>query len=197
MIGLCNLLESELQKQGVSLQRIRGDEAAPRPGEGNLFRISQKRACFFVIQKLQLVQRPGAFNVQNPAVCFGTVFLCCNFRDNHQIKFQAFCPEKIKTAAIICKTAEAAENLYLTFDKEHRERCRRLLTEEDDFREGILLTSSYLAKGLEFDLVIVPEVTAEEYCSETDMAVAGCSQPAGQALYGILFELCADIPWPA
>ncbi len=27
------------------------------------------------------------------------------------------------------------------------------------------------------------------------MAVAGCSQPAGQALYGILFELCADIPW--
>ncbi len=80
-------------------------------------------------------------------------------------------PEKIKTAAIICKTAEAAENLYLTFDKEHRERCRRLLTEEDDFREGILLTSSYLAKGLEFDLVIVPEVTAEEYCSETDRRI--------------------------
>lgn len=27
MIGLCNLLESELQKQGVSLQRIRGEDA--------------------------------------------------------------------------------------------------------------------------------------------------------------------------
>lgn len=80
-------------------------------------------------------------------------------------------PLKTASAAIICKTAAAAKRLYQAFDGNHQERCHLMATEDDDFCEGILITSSYLAKGLEFDLVIVPDATAEEYSCAKDRQI--------------------------
>ncbi|MDE7299473.1 MAG: ATP-binding domain-containing protein, partial [Lachnospiraceae bacterium] len=80
-------------------------------------------------------------------------------------------PSRTATAAVICKTATAAERLYLALDSAHRERCHRMNAEDDDFEKGILITNSCLAKGLEFDLVIVPEADAEEYHTDRDRRI--------------------------
>ena len=75
------------------------------------------------------------------------------------------------TFAIICKTPAAANKLYSALDKKHRECC--LLIDEDstEFHEGIIITNAYLAKRLEFDCVILSEVTDKEYSSERDRQI--------------------------
>lgn len=78
---------------------------------------------------------------------------------------------EVTTLVTICKTSLAAQKLYDALDEKHKERCYLMNKEDADFREGIIITNSYLVKGLEFDHVIVPEVTCEEYFSERDRQV--------------------------
>lgn len=75
------------------------------------------------------------------------------------------------TMVIICKTASAADELYAALGDEHRGKCYLMNDESSNFHEGIIVTNSYLVKGLEFDYVIVPSVTAEEYNSERDRQI--------------------------
>ncbi|WP_007024412.1 ATP-binding domain-containing protein [Saccharomonospora iraqiensis] len=57
----------------------------------------------------------------------------------------------------------------------HRRRCGIELTfldyDSTAFSAGILVTSAHIAKGLEFDAVIVPEVDAENYANEMDKSM--------------------------
>lgn len=78
---------------------------------------------------------------------------------------------EVTTAVVICKTSAAAEKLYHALDEKHEECCYLMNKEDANFHEGIIITNSYLVKGLEFDYVIVPEVTAEEYVSERDRQI--------------------------
>lgn len=78
---------------------------------------------------------------------------------------------EVTTAVVICKTSAAAEKLYCALDEKHKKCCYLMNKEDADFHEGIIITNSYLVKGLEFDYVIVPEVTAEEYASERDRQI--------------------------
>lgn len=75
------------------------------------------------------------------------------------------------TMVVICKTASAADKLYVALDDEHRAKCYLMNDENSNFHEGIIVTNSYLVKGLEFDYVIVPSVTVEEYNSERDRQI--------------------------
>lgn len=75
------------------------------------------------------------------------------------------------TMVVICKTASAADELYAALDDEHKEKCYLMNDENSNFHEGIIITNSYLVKGLEFDYVIVPNVVAEEYHSERDRQI--------------------------
>lgn len=77
----------------------------------------------------------------------------------------------ITTAVIICKSASAAKKLYMSLDEEHKSKCYLMNNSGDQFTEGIIITNSYLVKGLEFDCVIVPEVTEEEYKTERDKQI--------------------------
>lgn len=88
------------------------------------------------------------------------------------------------TAAILCKTAGQAQRLFeqlcqLTGQQPGGVNKTELplssgttlylKTKEDGVLEqGILLLPSYLAKGLEFDAVYLPEVTAAQYATPTD-----------------------------
>lgn len=70
--------------------------------------------------------------------------------------------------AIICKTPAQAKALndQLTASDVY------LLDEESTFfREGVLITTAPMAKGLEFDEVIVPYVSAENYVNEMDQSM--------------------------
>ncbi len=66
---------------------------------------------------------------------------------------------------IICKTQQQAEFVYL----EAKSHGVFLLTADSTtFKEGVIITTAHLAKGLEFDEVIVPFVSAHNYQSDVD-----------------------------
>lgn len=77
----------------------------------------------------------------------------------------------ITTMVVICKTASTADELYAALDDEHKAKCYLMNDENSNFHEGIIVTNSYLVKGLEFDYVIVPSVSVEEYNSERDRQI--------------------------
>lgn len=70
------------------------------------------------------------------------------------------------TLGIICKSNAMAEKLYNKF----RERFDLQLLDGTSikFSNGITITNIYMAKGLEFDEVIVPSVNREVYHSDSD-----------------------------
>jgi len=71
-----------------------------------------------------------------------------------------------KTIAIICKTQRQAENVYARL---HDSIKMTLIKPHDkDFSKGAIVISSYMAKGLEFDAVILYEVNKQNYSNELD-----------------------------
>ncbi len=77
----------------------------------------------------------------------------------------------VTTSVVICKSGGAANKLYNALDDEHKHKCYLMNDEYANFHEGIIITNSYLIKGLEFDYVIVPEVTDDEYQTERDRQI--------------------------
>ncbi|MFJ7738341.1 HelD family protein [Lysinibacillus sp. NPDC097287] len=71
-----------------------------------------------------------------------------------------------KTCGIVCKTAAQVEELYGVLQKEFN--VHKLDEHSTAFAEGITLSSVQLAKGLEFDAVIVPFVDEASYASNFD-----------------------------
>lgn len=69
---------------------------------------------------------------------------------------------------IICKTLRQAEQLFQALEAPGV----HLLTEDSTtFQEGVIITSAHLAKGLEFDEVIVPFASARNYRTEVDRSM--------------------------
>lgn len=75
------------------------------------------------------------------------------------------------TFAILCKTSAAANKLYSALDQEHKKYCSLIDENSTEFHEGIIITNIYLVKGLEFDRVMISEVTDEEYHSARDRQI--------------------------
>lgn len=73
-----------------------------------------------------------------------------------------------RSLGIICKTQQQAEKAYNALKSEGV----HLLTDEStSFKEGVNISSAHLAKGLEFDEVIVPFATAENYKTDVDKSM--------------------------
>ncbi|GAB3867772.1 UvrD-helicase domain-containing protein [Hymenobacter segetis] len=80
---------------------------------------------------------------------------------------------------IICKTLRQAEQAYTALEAPGV----YLLTDESTaFKEGIIITTAHLAKGLEFDAVIVPFASARTYKTEVDksMLYVACTRAMHQ-----------------
>lgn len=82
--------------------------------------------------------------------------------------------EKMKTSGmesigIICRTAQKASELYKAL-RNRSFNCEINLLKKDDveFKSGITITPSYLAKGLEFDGVIIFDGDASSYNDERE-----------------------------
>ena len=71
---------------------------------------------------------------------------------------------------IICKTDGRAKALYARL-KEKKLLVYLVTAESQAFKQGIIICSAHMAKGLEFDHVIVPEATAENYAGDVDKAM--------------------------
>ena len=79
---------------------------------------------------------------------------------------RAFPQSGYRTTGVICKTQEQAEALYQRLRAEAQ--VRLLDTASQEFGGGVIIATAYLAKGLEFDQVVVPFCTDQEYRSAID-----------------------------
>lgn len=80
-----------------------------------------------------------------------------------ELKKQGF-----KSIAIICKTAKECDEMHALF-KKGKDSPYVITGKEKEYKSGLLIVPSYLAKGLEFDVVFVADASAENYStSELD-----------------------------
>ncbi len=79
----------------------------------------------------------------------------------------AFQQSGFHSLGIICKTESQAEEFAVAL-KTHHPEVHFLSCRNTSFVKGILVTSAHMAKGLEFDQVIVPQADNLNYSSEMD-----------------------------
>ena len=82
-------------------------------------------------------------------------------------RVRAFKQSGYKSLGIICKTQEHARTVFQAVVDACPE-ASLLDSASKGFPGGVMVVSSHLAKGLEFDSVIVPDVSAKEYCTDVD-----------------------------
>jgi DNA helicase-2/ATP-dependent DNA helicase PcrA len=73
-----------------------------------------------------------------------------------------------RTLGIICKTSSQAKRLSEILKSND---VSLLTPESTSFREGVVITTIPLAKGLEFDEVIIPYASADYYQTELDRSL--------------------------
>ena len=80
---------------------------------------------------------------------------------------------------IICKTLRQAEQAYQVLEAPG---IHLLTADSTAFKEGVVITTAHLAKGLEFDEVIVPFASARTYKTEVDksMLYVACTRAMHQ-----------------
>jgi DNA helicase-2/ATP-dependent DNA helicase PcrA len=84
-----------------------------------------------------------------------------------------------QSLGVICKTLEQAQQLHIDIA---RHDVYLLTPDSTAFKQGVILTTAHLAKGLEFDEVIVPYASAGNYNSEVDrrMLYIACTRAMHQ-----------------
>ncbi|WP_233157269.1 MULTISPECIES: HelD family protein [Amycolatopsis] len=75
-----------------------------------------------------------------------------------------------RSLGIICKTVAQAKTLHHALSQAGAE-LALLDYDSTAFAGGIVITSAHIAKGLEFDTVIVPQVDEENYANEMDKSM--------------------------
>lgn len=71
-----------------------------------------------------------------------------------------------ESIAIICKTAEQSEKLYGRV--KGGQNIKLIVSNEDEIEKGVMIIPAYMAKGLEFDVVLVYNVSWDHYSNELD-----------------------------
>lgn len=78
---------------------------------------------------------------------------------------QSYQKQGYGSIAILCKTLAEAREIY-----KHLRQNKQidLFTESDEvYKAGVIVTTSFIAKGLEFDCVIIPQVNSKNYCRDS------------------------------
>lgn len=71
-----------------------------------------------------------------------------------------------ESIALICKTKQESNMLFELLEDETA--VKKIDEETYEFHKGLLIVPVYLAKGIEFDAVIIPDVSEESYDKEAD-----------------------------
>ncbi|MBT2557412.1 AAA family ATPase [Hymenobacter sp. ISL-91] len=84
-----------------------------------------------------------------------------------------------QSLGIICKTQHQAEQVQEALSAPN---VHLLTDESSSFKEGVIITTAHLAKGLEFDEVVVPFAAARTYQTEVDrsMLYVACTRAMHQ-----------------
>ncbi|SNS06881.1 DNA helicase-2 / ATP-dependent DNA helicase PcrA [Anaerovirgula multivorans] len=86
-----------------------------------------------------------------------------------QKKLQVFKKEKFQSIAVICKTNEECQKIKTFLDKEKKVHSKILDEKEESYEAGVVLVPVHLAKGLEFDVVLI--VTIDEIYEEKELDI--------------------------
>ena len=81
-------------------------------------------------------------------------------------KVKEYQEEGYETIAIICKSQKQVNHVYSKL--EHKLELNKLDTTAEEFHKGALIMPIYMAKGLEYDAVIVYEANEENYYEKED-----------------------------
>ncbi|UPL50055.1 HelD family protein [Hymenobacter sublimis] len=84
-----------------------------------------------------------------------------------------------QSLGVICKTPRQAQKAYQALQAPN---VHLLTADSTSFKEGVIITTAHLAKGLEFDAVIVPFASARNYKTEVDksMLYVACTRAMHQ-----------------
>lgn len=83
-----------------------------------------------------------------------------------KLRIKEFQKSTSSLMGIICKTEEMAKEMYQKL-KECKE-VHLLNFESEEFKDGVVITSCHMSKGLEFDKVFIPNVSKQEYHTKMD-----------------------------
>ncbi|MEX2568618.1 MAG: UvrD-helicase domain-containing protein [Cyclobacteriaceae bacterium] len=90
--------------------------------------------------------------------------------DKIKILLQDFLKSDHNTFGIICKTQKQAEKVF-NYIKSTGISIHLITENSGSFGDGIVLTTCHLAKGLEFDQVVIPFVSQNNYQNEMDKSM--------------------------
>jgi DNA helicase-2/ATP-dependent DNA helicase PcrA len=83
---------------------------------------------------------------------------------------QLFRKSEYRSLGIICKSQKQANELYENIKTGHDDILLLNFT-SSEFKEGIIISSAHMSKGLEYDQVIVPNVSDDYYATEMDRSL--------------------------
>lgn len=104
--------------------------------------------------------------------------------ENHDVEFKKieeiikqFKSSEYNSMGVICKTQKEAEDLFTKIEKIDS-KAYLLNFQSTIFYNGIIVTTAYMAKGLEFDCVVVPSVDNKNYKKDIDknMLYVACTR---------------------
>ncbi|WP_226037199.1 RNA polymerase recycling motor HelD [Aquibacillus saliphilus] len=101
-------------------------------------------------------EKPVLMEVDNTAILYDKLFQEIN-------KFQA---KGYQTIAVICKTMLESEKVHQQL--KNKLDVKLMSQETHTFQEGIMVIPAYLAKGIEFDAVIIYNASAAQYNKELE-----------------------------
>lgn len=107
-------------------------------------------------------------NTAKPVIRHGKKVSFIKYKEkNEQISLikrilEQYKTQNYKTIAIICKNEEEAQELYIKLEMND---IKNITLNDTEYNGGICIITSYLAKGLEFDGVIISNSGEEEYNS--------------------------------
>jgi DNA helicase II / ATP-dependent DNA helicase PcrA len=100
-----------------------------------------------------------------------------------------FINSDFQSMAIVCRTQLEADELYEFLSPQG---CVSLLNSQSkSFASGIVITTAYLAKGLEFDKVIVPFCTSSNFCLPIDRHMLYVA--VTRAMHSLVITYCGTI----
>lgn len=92
-----------------------------------------------------------------------------DFIDVLENRLMALTGKKYQTIAMICKTADECEKVKDLLDKRGNIKAKLLNSEDANYTGGMVIVPSYMAKGLEFDAVIVASLEEDYRFEELDI----------------------------
>ncbi|MBN2526061.1 MAG: ATP-binding domain-containing protein [Deltaproteobacteria bacterium] len=83
------------------------------------------------------------------------------------LELERFTQGPHRTLGIICRSQKQTETLHTAIIRHHPD-AHLLTAQSTAFEDGITICTAHLSKGLEFDHVVIPEVTHQNYVNEME-----------------------------